>query len=82
VSGELAQTFADAFGTETAPTHGGAPHVDLRLAVRRSLERAGLLPQHIDSMDLCTSCEPARFFSHRRDRGSTGRHLAFAVCRF
>ena len=27
----------------------------------------------VDRVDLCTSCNPDRFFSHRRDRGLTGR---------
>jgi copper oxidase (laccase) domain-containing protein len=25
---------------------------------------------------LCTACNPHLFFSHRRDRGRTGRHIA------
>jgi copper oxidase (laccase) domain-containing protein len=27
----------------------------------------------------CTHCDQ-RFFSHRRDRGVTGRHLSFITC--
>jgi copper oxidase (laccase) domain-containing protein len=27
----------------------------------------------------CTACEPHWYFSHRRDRGSCGRHWAIAT---
>jgi purine-nucleoside/S-methyl-5'-thioadenosine phosphorylase / adenosine deaminase len=27
----------------------------------------------IEHLDRCTSCEPDRYFSHRRDHGVTGR---------
>ncbi len=27
----------------------------------------------VEAAELCTSCEEARFFSHRRDDGATGR---------
>jgi copper oxidase (laccase) domain-containing protein len=35
------------------------------------LERAGVA--EIESADVCTSCEPGLFFSHRRDGERTGR---------
>ena len=45
--------------------------LDLRLVARRKLEAAGVT--HIEDVDLCTSCRPDLFFSHRRDNGVTGR---------
>ena len=45
--------------------------LDLRMVVRRKLEAAGVTA--IEDVDLCTSCRPDLFFSHRRDRGVTGR---------
>jgi YfiH family protein len=45
--------------------------LDLRLVARRLLERAGV--EEIEVSDLCTSCNPDLFFSHRRDHGRTGR---------
>jgi polyphenol oxidase len=45
--------------------------LDLRAVVRRKLEAAGVT--HIEEVDLCTSCHPELFFSHRRDGGVTGR---------
>jgi copper oxidase (laccase) domain-containing protein len=45
--------------------------LDLREVARRLLERAGVTA--VETSDLCTSCTPELFFSHRRDRGLTGR---------
>jgi YfiH family protein len=45
--------------------------LDLRMVVRRKLESAGVT--QIEDVDLCTSCRPDLFFSHRRDKGVTGR---------
>jgi YfiH family protein len=47
--------------------------LDLPRAIRADLERAGLGPAAIRTSGLCTSCNPALFFSHRRDNGVTGR---------
>lgn len=52
-------------------------HVDLRVATRAILERAGVLPEHIDDRPPCTRCEPDRFFSYRRDGRDGGVHMAF-----
>jgi len=41
----------------------------------RDLEAAGVPPAAVTVAALCTMSDD-RFFSHRRDRGSTGRHLA------
>jgi len=37
----------------------------------RALEAAGV--SEIHDAGLCTACDPERFFSHRRDQGTTGR---------
>jgi purine-nucleoside/S-methyl-5'-thioadenosine phosphorylase / adenosine deaminase len=50
--------------------------LDLRMVARRKLEAAGV--SAIEDVDLCTSCRPDLFFSHRRDRGVTGRQGGFA----
>jgi YfiH family protein len=44
---------------------------DLREVARRLLAQAGV--ERAEISDLCTSCHPELFFSHRRDRGRTGR---------
>jgi YfiH family protein len=50
--------------------------LDLSEAARRLLERAGV--ERIERAGICTSCEPDLFFSHRRDRGRTGRQAGIA----
>jgi hypothetical protein len=50
--------------------------LDLRAVARRKLEAAGV--DEIDDVDLCTSCRPDLFFSHRRDDGVTGRQGGLA----
>lgn len=45
--------------------------LDLSEVAARELAAAGVA--QIERADLCTSCEADRFFSHRRDRGETGR---------
>jgi YfiH family protein len=45
--------------------------LDLREVTARLLERAGV--GRVESSDLCTSCNPELFFSHRRDGERTGR---------
>jgi YfiH family protein len=77
VGPELAQSFEAEFGAEVVQARGVRPHLDLSMAVRNTLYDAGLLPEHVDLHLACTACEPSRFFSHRRDGGRTGRHLAF-----
>jgi purine-nucleoside/S-methyl-5'-thioadenosine phosphorylase / adenosine deaminase len=47
------------------------PMLDLAEVTRRLLERAGV--RSVETAGLCTSCEDGLFFSHRRDRGRTGR---------
>ncbi|HEX7279237.1 MAG TPA: polyphenol oxidase family protein [Solirubrobacterales bacterium] len=50
--------------------------LDLPEAARRSLASAGV--ERTESAGLCTSCEKELFFSHRRDRGHTGRQAGTA----
>ncbi len=51
--------------------------LDLRAVISRKLEAAGVADvQHLDQ---CTSCRPDLYFSHRRDRGLTGRQAGMIV---
>jgi len=49
---------------------------DLAAINRDQLMESGLADANIESLTSCTSCHPELFFSHRRDHGRTGRHLA------
>ncbi len=79
VSSELASLFRGRFGPEAAddPAEGRKPHLDLRWCVEAALVEAGVPRERIEQVEGCTSCDGGDFFSHRRDRGRTGRHLAF-----
>ena len=81
VSAELASTFRDLFGPLVAddPAKVAEPHLDLRACVEHALLAAGVPSGNLEQVEGCTSCDRDRFFSHRRDAGRTGRHLAFAV---
>lgn len=79
VSEELAARFAARHGSASGVVRGR--HLDLPAANRALLLEAGLRPEAIDVLDACTACDAERFFSHRRDRGNTGRHLSFVVAR-
>ncbi|MHB8873923.1 MAG: peptidoglycan editing factor PgeF [Myxococcaceae bacterium] len=81
VSAEVAGQFGG-LGPGVVIDEGGALHLDLAIAVRRTLTDSGVSEQRVELLPDCTSCDPVRFFSHRRDRGTTGRQLSFAVCRF
>jgi len=61
------------------PTDAGHALVDLHEANRRQLVEAGVLPERIHALPLCTMCRPDLFFSYRQDRklyGRTGRLLS------
>ena len=79
VSAELASLFRGLFGPEAAddPARSPKPHLDLRYCVEAALLQAGVPRDRIEQVPGCTSCDTSACFSHRRDRGRTGRHLAF-----
>ena len=51
-------------------------HLDLPDANRWLLLRAGIKPEHIDDLALCTRCHGDRWFSHRGQGPETGRFAA------
>ncbi len=57
----------------------GKPHVDLRRLVELQLRASGIDGERIDHVHGCTVLEPELYFSHRRDRGVTGRMLSAIV---
>ena len=69
VSSELASEFEKAF-----PESVTGRYVDLFKANRMMLEDVGV--RCVAGGPVCTSCHSDLFFSHRRDRGKTGRMLA------
>jgi YfiH family protein len=55
------------------------PHASLALAIRAQLEAAGVHAARIEDVGGCSFDDAERFYSHRRDHGRTGRHLAVIV---
>lgn len=66
VGDDVAVPLRAAFGLDVVR----AGRADLPLAAERALRAAGVV--RVDRLDACTACD-GRFFSHRRDRGVTGR---------
>jgi polyphenol oxidase len=72
---EVGEEVLDAFA-DLGPGIASGRMLDLAEVTRRLLERAGV--ERVETAGLCTSCEPELFFSHRRDRGRTGRQAGVA----
>ncbi|MCL6515391.1 peptidoglycan editing factor PgeF [Alicyclobacillus sp.] len=49
--------------------------LSLQSAIRSDLLAAGVRAEHIHDTGVCTHCHPAMLFSHRADRGRTGRQM-------
>ena len=58
--------------------HAGRVHVNLEEEVRRQLLHAGVPESQIYPANLCTMCQPADFWSYRREREQAGRMHSFA----
>jgi hypothetical protein len=67
VGDEVAGPFRERYGEEIVRDG----RLDLWAAAERALTAAGVVD--VQRTDLCTSCNPDLFFSHRRDAGRTGR---------
>lgn len=61
--------------SELGDTVAAGPLLDLTEVSRQLLRRAGV--ERIDAEEICTSCHPELFFSHRRD-GGPGRQAGLA----
>jgi YfiH family protein len=73
VGPEAADPFAADFGSDVLEDG----KLDLWRAAELALRRAGVA--EVERTDLCTYCHPELFFSHRRDRGTTGRQGVIAA---
>jgi YfiH family protein len=74
VLAEFEKSFGPSAPVDRSPS--GKGHVDLRAAARIQLIAAGVPAENIDSTDRCTWTHDDEFFSHRRDKGLTGRMAA------
>jgi polyphenol oxidase len=73
VGPDVAEPFEARFGREVS----NDGKLDLWRATELALNEAGC--GDVERTDLCTFCHPELFFSHRRDRGTTGRQGVIAA---
>jgi polyphenol oxidase len=71
VGPEVLEAFADIDGVADGRM------LSLRGVAEAKLRAAGV--EAVEHVDLCTSCRPDLFFSHRRDDGVTGRQCGIVV---
>lgn len=83
VGPEVAREFAERFPDVDCvrPGAGDRSFVDLQRVIVHQLVRAGMSEHAIDITDRCTVRDADEFFSHRRDRGVSGRMSALIVAR-
>ena len=58
------------------PNGKGKFHVDLKGLIRWEMAGAGVAPDHIETLDLCTGCRPELYWSHRKLGDRRGNHGA------
>jgi YfiH family protein len=75
VGEEVAGPFRSRFGDGVLR----GQNLDLAESVERGLRAVGV--EEVQRAGHCTACEPELFFSHRRDRGRTGRQGVIASIR-
>jgi hypothetical protein len=76
---EIHEKYPLLFLTSRAPGHSVLPKqifLDLGEANRRQLIDVGVPAKNITDLGLCTSCHTELFFSHRAEKGVTGRMMA------
>ena len=75
VGPEVAREFDSAFVRRWPDKE--KPHVDLKAAIVAQLEEAGLAPERVEVSPHCTVADVDTFFSHRAEKGRTGRMMGF-----
>lgn len=79
VGPEVIAAAAESLGGTPPPSWlgpTGRPHLDLPGLLRLQLQRLGVPLGAVEEVGGCTAANRAMFYSHRRDRGQTGRHLS------
>jgi hypothetical protein len=68
---EVGEDVARQFGIEHRT------HLNLAFENRKQLEAAGVAPQNIEALGVCTFCDAERFFSYRREKEKAGRMTSY-----
>jgi YfiH family protein len=80
VGEDVFSDFCNNFGTSGKTffqERNGKLYLDLKKAIRFQLIEAGIKEEHLEISELCTSCRNDLFFSHRAEKGKTGRTGVF-----
>jgi len=67
------------WNTHATASRPGHWLLDLSGVNRALLEDAGVFPDRIEDVGLCTGCRNDLFFSHRAEKGRTGRMMNFIL---
>lgn len=78
---EVGPEVAREFPEWTSRSRNGQPSVDLAGKALSQITAFGVPAASVKSLDRCTACETPLWYSHRRDRGRTGRLWAIVACR-
>ncbi|MEK6702409.1 MAG: laccase domain-containing protein, partial [Planctomycetota bacterium] len=73
VLSEFRRIFGDAAPVARESPQTGKGHVDLRAALALQMRQSGV--ERADVLPGCTHADESLYFSHRRDRGLTGRMI-------
>lgn len=73
---EVGPEVAEQFGRWLPTSGNGKSRIDLREALRRQLEQAGLRTDDISVSEHCTRCSGEDFHSYRRDKEAAGRMVS------
>lgn len=76
---EIGDDVAARFPPGAVVEAGGRRTLDLPGVARAALVAAGVPGHQVHDTGSCTACEPHWYFSHRRDRGRTGRQWGVVV---
>lgn len=77
---EVKEMFFNSFGHASEnffELNKGKLHLDIQKALVYQLISSGVKEENIDIIKLCTSCRTDLFYSHRREKGITGRNAVF-----
>jgi len=78
---EINEYIAADFPEDFIEDSDASCYLDLPGFVENLLKKEGIPAGNIFRSEVCTSCSPGLCYSHRRDRGKTGRHWSIAFMR-
>jgi len=80
---DVVKAFHEAFPGQAqrffVPQPDGSLHLDMWTAIKWQLLESGIQDEHIEMSGLCTACRTDLFYSHRAEKGKTGRFGALTV---